>query len=79
MRQAVMSTKKTALAVAIGIALTLAARTAGTVMHTITGATLRTTLRLRTPAGYPRRGGTSPSNAIRQSRCGKSTPDTIAW
>lgn len=40
-----------ALAITGSIALTLAARTPGTVLHTITGNALGTTLRLRTPAG----------------------------
>jgi 2-methylaconitate isomerase len=40
-----------ALAITGSIALTLAARTPGTVLHTITGGTIGTTLRLRTPAG----------------------------
>ena len=40
-----------ALAITGSIALTLAARTRGTVLHTITGGTPGTTLRLRTPAG----------------------------
>ncbi|BCW72987.1 PrpF domain-containing protein [Arthrobacter sp. NicSoilB8] len=40
-----------ALAITGSIALTLAAGTAGTVMHTFTGDTPRSTLRLRTPAG----------------------------
>ena len=38
-------------AAAVSIALTLAARTPGTVLHTITGDSLGSTLRLRTPAG----------------------------
>lgn len=40
-----------ALAITGSIALTLAARTPGTVLHTITGDSLGSTLRLRTPAG----------------------------
>ncbi|MBT2596263.1 PrpF domain-containing protein [Arthrobacter sp. ISL-72] len=40
-----------ALAITGSIALTLAARTGGTILHTITGEALGTTLRLRTPAG----------------------------
>jgi 2-methylaconitate cis-trans-isomerase PrpF len=40
-----------ALAITGSIALTLAARTPGTVLHAITGGTAGTTLRLRTPAG----------------------------
>ena len=40
-----------ALAITGSIALTLAARTPGTVLHTITGESLGSTLRLRTPAG----------------------------
>lgn len=40
-----------ALAITGSIALTLAARTAGTVLHAITGGTLGATLKLRTPAG----------------------------
>ena len=40
-----------ALAITGSIALTLAARTPGTVLNAITGDTLRPTLRLRTPAG----------------------------
>jgi 2-methylaconitate cis-trans-isomerase PrpF len=40
-----------ALAITGSIALTLAARTRGTVLHTITGDTVGTILRLRTPAG----------------------------
>jgi 2-methylaconitate isomerase len=40
-----------ALAITGSIALTLAARTPGTVLHTITGGIPGTTLRLRTPAG----------------------------
>jgi 2-methylaconitate cis-trans-isomerase PrpF len=40
-----------ALAITGSIALTLAARTSGTVLHSITGDTLGSTLRLRTPAG----------------------------
>jgi 2-methylaconitate cis-trans-isomerase PrpF len=40
-----------ALAITGSIALTLAARTPGTVLHKVTGETLGTTLRLRTPAG----------------------------
>lgn len=40
-----------ALAITGSIALTLAARTSGTVLHSITGDTLGSKLRLRTPAG----------------------------
>ena len=40
-----------ALAITGSIALTLAARTPGTVLRTITGGTAGSTLRLRTPAG----------------------------
>ena len=40
-----------ALAITGSIALTLAARTPGTVLNDITGSTVRPTLRLRTPAG----------------------------
>jgi 2-methylaconitate cis-trans-isomerase PrpF len=40
-----------ALAITGSIALTLAARTPGTVMHALTGGTVGATLRLRTPAG----------------------------
>lgn len=40
-----------ALAITGSIALTLAARTPGTMLHTITGGTPGATLRLRTPAG----------------------------
>jgi 2-methylaconitate cis-trans-isomerase PrpF len=40
-----------ALAITGSIALTLAARTTGTIMHALTGGTVGATLRLRTPAG----------------------------